>query len=410
MKNILNPLSLRATLASAEETRPQINRLSIAGWFVFIIACLGCELVANAAPPTIGAITNQTVVIDRPTDAYHLTVSDAETTELGLQLRGLSSNTNLVPTSNIFFGVAFSTWYLTVTPAFGQTGTNTISVIVRDGAGEEATNSFLFTVNPAPAGYTRFAQTNAITIPGVANTAGPASPYPSTNTVSGMTGWITNLTMTFSRLSLERIQDVNMLLVSPNGTGVVLFSEVSGQNRKCTNVTVTFDDKVFYALPPDFDIWSEPLRAADFQAGDDFPGATWTSAPVVLSSFYGASPNGNWKLYVYDDTAANNGTMLGGWSLLIATGNGPVISDITNRSILVNSNTGPLAFIINDPNTAVSNLVLSAASSNTGLVPSSRFLSPNLVVLEIRSISSDKLFASCCRYTRSLSPMVSDAD
>ena len=50
---------------------------------------------AQAAPPTIAAIANQTVVIDRPTDAYHLTVSDSVTPELSLQLRGLSSNTAL---------------------------------------------------------------------------------------------------------------------------------------------------------------------------------------------------------------------------------------------------------------------------------------------------------------------------
>src|ERR1035441_9070244 len=34
---------------------------------------------AGGAAPTIGAIPDQTVLIDDPTDFYHLTVSDAET-------------------------------------------------------------------------------------------------------------------------------------------------------------------------------------------------------------------------------------------------------------------------------------------------------------------------------------------
>ncbi|MEY4385611.1 MAG: hypothetical protein RLY20_894, partial [Verrucomicrobiota bacterium] len=342
------------------------NWLRQFGW-AFIGLVFGA-IAVQAAAPTIAAIPDQTVVIDRPTDAYHLTVADAETPELSLVLRGLSSNTNLVPTNNIFFGVAFNTWYLTVTPKLGQTGTSTISIIVRDQSGLEATNSFLFTATGVPSGYSRFVQTNAIQIPGVANVAGSASPYPSTNTVTGMSGWITNMTMTFSGFTHDRIQDVNMLLVSPSGAGVVLFSEISGQNRKCTNVTVTFDDDLFYALPQDYDLWSEPLRPANFQSTNFYPGATWTNSPVALSSFYGASPNGNWMLYVYDDTAGNNGVISNGWSLLIATATGPFIGDFTNRTILTNTSTGPIGFYLNDPDTQLSNIVLFASSSNTNLV------------------------------------------
>ena len=336
-------------------------------WLV-LVAFQCAVLCAHAAAPTIGTISNQTVVIDRPTDAIHLTVADAETAELSLILRGLSSNTNIVTTNNIFFGVAFNTWYLTVTPTFGQTGTSTISIIVRDGAGEEATNSFTFIANGVPAGKSRFAQPQPIIIPGVTNAAGPASPYPSINNVSGMSGWITNMNLTFSRLSHARVQDVNMLLVHPNGTGIVIFSEICGQNRSCTNTTITLEDGLFYPLPPDYDLWSEPLRPANFQSTNFYPGATWTNLPGVFASFNGTSPNGDWKLYVYDDAPGNNGLIQGGWSLLIGTSTGPVISDLTNLTIQTNASTGPLAFVINDPDTALSNLVLTASSSNTNLV------------------------------------------
>lgn len=328
---------------------------------------MGFVLRAAAAPPTLAAISNLTVVIDRPTDAIQLYVADAETAELSLLLRGVSSNTNLVTTDNIFFGVAFNTWFLTVTPTFGQTGACNISVIVRDGQGEEATNTFLFTVNGVPPGRSRFVQPQPILIPS-SGTIGVSGPYPSVNTVSGMSGWITNMNLTFSRLTHSRVQDVNMLLVHPNGTGIVLFSEICGQDRSCSNITVTLEDGLFYPLPPDFALWSEPLRPANFQSTNFYPGVTWTNLPGVFASFNGTPANGDWKLYVHDDATGNTGLIAGGWSLLIGTSTGPSITDIANQTIPTNSSTGPLAFSVNDPDTAISNLVLTASSSNTNLV------------------------------------------
>jgi len=47
----------------------------------------------------------------------------------------------------------------------------------------------------------------------------------------------------------------------------------------------------------------------------------------------------------------------------------PVISDITNQTLFANSSTLPLPFTIGDAETPASNLVLTASSSNTNLVP-----------------------------------------
>ena len=123
------------------------------------------------------------------------------------------------------------------------------------------------------------------TIPSIAGVATNANPYPSTNLVSGMSGWITNMTLTFSRLSHSRIQDVNMLLVSPTGVGIVLFAEISGQNRACTNVTVNLADGLTYPLPPDFDLWSERLTPQDFQDRLlSYKGAAFGLEPELLQS------------------------------------------------------------------------------------------------------------------------------
>ena len=47
----------------------------------------------------------------------------------------------------------------------------------------------------------------------------------------------------------------------------------------------------------------------------------------------------------------------------------PIISEVTNRSITVNSSTGPISFTVEDAETPAASLTLGKASSNTGLVP-----------------------------------------
>jgi hypothetical protein len=117
---------------------------------------LGYKPAASAAPepPTLGPIANHVVAEDHPTDAIRLELSDPDTPNLSLRMTGVSDNPVLVPTENIFFGV-FQTWYVTVTPAFGQVGTATITVTASDGT-SSASRNFTLTVNPPPPGAARF--------------------------------------------------------------------------------------------------------------------------------------------------------------------------------------------------------------------------------------------------------------
>jgi len=59
---------------------------------------------------------------------------------------------------------------------------------------------------------------------------------------------------------------------------------------------------------------------------------------------------------------------------VIGTNTPPTITDIPNQSILTNTSTGPLAFTIYDSDTPAGSLVLSNASSNPGLVPTSNIV------------------------------------
>ena len=74
-------------------------------------------------------------------------------------------------------------------------------------------------VRAAADGPTTFSNTDSIAIPatGSANQIGLASPYPSNISVSGMTGAVTKMTVTFHGLTHGALGDVDAMVVAPNG-------------------------------------------------------------------------------------------------------------------------------------------------------------------------------------------------
>jgi len=105
------------------------------------------------ALPTISSITDQSTTVDTATGAISFQIGDAETGVGDLTVTGTSSNTTLVPSSNIAFSGTPENRTVTVTPASGQSGEATIKVRVTDAGGLFAERSFVFTVlrvNSAP--------------------------------------------------------------------------------------------------------------------------------------------------------------------------------------------------------------------------------------------------------------------
>ncbi|HET8969599.1 MAG TPA: hypothetical protein VFN19_00960, partial [Candidatus Nanopelagicales bacterium] len=77
---------------------------------------------------------------------------------------------------------------------------------------------------PAAAdGPTSFSNTAAISVPatGSADQIGPASPYPSPITVSGLTGPVTKVTLTLNGVTHASFGDIDAMLVSPSGQNLV---------------------------------------------------------------------------------------------------------------------------------------------------------------------------------------------
>jgi len=106
------------------------------------------QAAAANTPPTISAISGQSITAGQSTGPLAFTVGDAETVAASLTVSGSSSATILVPNANIVFGGSGANRTVTVTPAAGKTGTAQITVRVSDGTNTTST-SFTLTVQAA---------------------------------------------------------------------------------------------------------------------------------------------------------------------------------------------------------------------------------------------------------------------
>ncbi len=211
--------------------------------------------------------------------------------------------------------------------ANGQRGeTITATLMLSDGGGSLGVVIVRFLLGED----SRLVSTAEINIPGdqsLVNALGPADPYPSTLAVSGLAGGIVKATVTISNLTHDFPDDLNILLVSPTGQGVVLMSDVGG-GLGLSGVTLTFDDEAAASLPDNHSpaIVSgsyRPTNASDpnEQAPvDDFP-APAPAGPYAstLSSLAGSNPDGTWSLYIVDDQGYDHGSIADGWSLQLVT-------------------------------------------------------------------------------------------
>jgi subtilisin-like proprotein convertase family protein len=158
-----------------------------------------------------------------------------------------------------------------------------------------------------------FANPTTITI----NDGTTATPYPSNIAVSGL-GSVTHLTITLTGISHTFPDDIDMLLVGPQGQTATIFSDVGG-SVPASGVTITLDDA---APTPLLD--AGPLVSGTFQpnnvgTGDIFPppAPAAPSSASALSIFNGTDPNGTWSLYVVDDLSGDAGSISGGWAINI---------------------------------------------------------------------------------------------
>lgn len=199
----------------------------------------------------------------------------------------------------------------TVNAACGDTITLTLEL--RDGAASFGTVTFPIRVGELLTNGVSFTNTAPISIEDDAQ----AAPYPSVITVSGVTDPVTNVMVTLRQFIHTYPADVDVLLVGPAGQAVMLMSDAGGGHN--VNITMTFADGGA-TLPQTQSL--QPIRYAPGNLADPLDPSDPLPFPAPegpysasLAAFNGADPNGDWKLYVFDDQGGDLGEIAQGWSL-----------------------------------------------------------------------------------------------
>jgi hypothetical protein len=168
---------------------------------------------------------------------------------------------------------------------------------------------------PAAAGAATFTYSNSTPI---ALSDGAGSPYPSSISVSELTGKVTKVTVTLSTISHPVPDDIDALLVGPGGGDVMVLSDACG--AAAVSLTLTFDGAASNAPPNAGPCPSGTYRPVNYGSEDGLP-APAPGSPYgdALGDFKGINPNGTWSLFAQDDDAGVSGSITGGWRLALST-------------------------------------------------------------------------------------------
>ena len=152
-----------------------------------------------------------------------------------------------------------------------------------------------------------------------------ATAYPSTVWCPGALNGVTDVNLVLTGYSHPNPDDVDMMLVGPQGQRAMVMSDVGGA-LDVSAVNLTLDDQAAAALPDTTQLASGTFQPNNIGATDTAfpaPAPDITGAGTPLSVFNGTNPNGVWSLYVVDDSSSNQGSISGGWALQISTVDAP---------------------------------------------------------------------------------------
>ena len=366
---------------------------------------LTIQQTAPNNPPTISAIADQTVGLNKATAAISFTVGDAENSAASLTVSATSGNTALVPNGNIVLAGSGANRTVKVTPSTGQSGNALITVTVSDGV-NVASTSFTLTVQPA-------APNTAPTISGIANqtvsmnkataalpfTVGDAESSAASLTVSATssnTGLVPNGNIVLSGSGASRTVKVTPA-TSQSGSALITVSVNDGTITTSTSFTLTVQVPVntaptISAIANQSISVNKATAAISFTVGDAESSAA-SLAVSAASSNAGFVPNANILLggsganrtVKVTPTTSQTGSALITVSVsdgtnttstsftltVLASANAaPTISGINDQVVNENQATAALSFTVADAETPAASLRITAASSNTSLVPS----------------------------------------
>ena len=259
--------------------------------------------------PTLTAVANVNINENAGTQTVNLSgITSGATNEFQtLTVTATSSNPSLIPNPTVNYTSPNTTGSINFAPVALGFGTSTITVTVNDGGASNniISRTFTVTVNAVNQPPTL----NALADMTLGENAGPQSVALS-GISSGAVNESQTLSVNASSSNTGLIPNPTVTYTSPNATGSLTFTPVTDQFGSAT-VTVTVRD-------------------------------SGTSNNLVTRTF---------KVTVDQVTQP------------------PTISAITNRVIAVSTSTPAIPFTINDPDTAVTNLILTADCDNLTVVP-----------------------------------------
>jgi hypothetical protein len=262
-------------------------------------------------PPVVSDISDRAINEDGSTGAIAFTVSDDVTPAGSLLITGASSDSSLIPTSNIVFGGSGTNRTVSVAPAANRSGSATITVTVNDGTAGITQENFVVTVTPV-------ADTPNLTV----------------SDANGIEDAPIPLNISASLKDTDGSETLSVLF-----SGVPVGAQLSaGTDNGGGNWTLTPSNLVGLTLlpaPNDSNSFTLTVRAR---------------ATEVLNSA----------------TADNTQTL----SVSVSSSNDPpTISAITNQTVDEDLPAGPIPFTVSDPETPANQLTVTATSNNQTLIP-----------------------------------------
>jgi C1A family cysteine protease/subtilisin-like proprotein convertase family protein len=248
--------------------------------------------------------------------AHTFTIQNTGTTTLNLtgsprvQITGANAADFTVtqPSSSTLAAGGSVTFQVTFDPSACGTRTATVNIASNDS--DESTYDFVI----QGTGVTG-ANTTSIAIPD----SGMANPYPSSISVSGLSGTVTDVNVILNGLTHTYPDDIDILLVGPAGQTVILMSDVGG-GGDVSGLNLTLDDSATDSLPDTAQLTAGTYKPTNIGTNDTFPSpAPSGTYGATLSVFNGTNPNGTWSLYIVDDSGSDSGSLSGGWTLAITT-------------------------------------------------------------------------------------------
>lgn len=296
-----------------------------AGGTAYLELVLVVEDTINSAP-VIAPIADRTHVPGDPLE-IRVTAADPEGDVIvRLSVSGL-------PPMDAWFNDLFGgVGSIQVSP-FIRPGTYPITITATD---DRASSSLTFTLT--------------VLDPNVIPTRGSAEIYPIVTTVSGMSGTIADIDVSLPQLRHTFPADLDLLLVGPGGQAVLLMSDAGG-GLDVTDVRLTFDDEATARLPQNKQVSSGRYQPTNFGTWGDVLDDPAPLGPFAtsLSVFDGTDPNGEWKLFVWDDNYADGGLLVGDVELTIALDEPPTIERIADQT-LDEGETRTISISASDPN------------------------------------------------------------